>query len=604
MSQATLARDTAAGTTLAILYARESDPYGDRKEREHSEAGTSIEASLKQQIAEEMELAKRLGATVRAEDIHAERFTGVDSIFDRQEIGMIREKIKTGKYRYLICYDTDRLARDPIHTGLIMQECMKYDCELQFVKMPLENSDTGMVILFVRGIGDKMEAVKFKDRSRRGRKSVISAGRIPTTGKPPYGYSFDKKKHIRVINEAEAKNVKLIFGWSREGLSARSIAQRLNTRGIPSPAVNSGRYYRDETRGTSKWGSSQVQRILNCEDYTGVTYYDKHMMTEKRRAKGGKYESKQKPKSEWKVLESDVTVTPQIISKELFDDVQSLLRGRSRSRNQADGRRNNLLPVLLRGFIRCSECGLKMYPMTEARHYKGGRKETLRVYRCSARLGGRATEPVDCSCGRVMAEEVENLVWNKVTSFFRLPEVIEAEVRRIMEDWPTDTITDDLTSVEKELAKSRKLYEKMYGKYRDALAEDDDMMAERLEADCKALSEEIRAYEGVADQLRAKLAAKERTREIARQFADYCRKLDGAFETVSIPFEKKREMLTVLRVNVLAHSNGTLKLQTNLGAILAICPEIKSLVSSQTGIGAGRRRRSGGCSSARRERVG
>lgn len=67
-----------------------------------------------------------------------------------------------------------------------------------------------------------------------------------------------------------------------------------------------------------------------------------------------------------------------------------------------------------------------------------------------------------------------------------------------------------------------------------------DVMAERLEADCKALSEEIRAYEGVADQLRAKLAAKERTREIARQFADYCRKLDGAFETVSIPFEKKR----------------------------------------------------------------
>lgn len=166
-----------------------------------------------------------------------------------------------------------------------------------------------------------------------------------------------------------------------------------------------------------------------------------------------------------------------------------------------------------------------------------------------------------------------------------------------MEDWPTDTITDDLASVEKELAKSRKLYEKLYGKYRAALTDEDDMMAERLEVDCKALSEEIRAYEGVADQLRAKLAAKERTREIARQFADYCRKLEGAFETVSIPFEKKREMLTVLRLTVLAHSNGTLKLQTNLGAILAICPEIKSLVSSQIGTGVRRRRRSGARSS-------
>ncbi len=108
-------------------------------------------------------------------------------------------------------------------------------------------------------------------------------------------------------------------------------------------------------------------------------------------------------------------------------------------------------------------------------------------------------------------------------------------------------------------------------------------MAERLEADCKALAEEIRAYEGVAAQLRAKLAAKERTREIARRFADNCRKLGGACETVSIPFGKQRELLTVLRVNVLAHSNCTLKSQTNLGAILAIRPEIKSSVSSRIG---------------------
>jgi hypothetical protein len=223
-----------------------------------------------------------------------------------------------------------------------MQECMKHDCELQFVKMPLENPDTGMVLLFVRGIGDKMEAVKFKDRSRRGRKSVISARRIPTTGKPPYGYSFDKRKHVRVVNEPEAENVKLIFGWSREGLSARSIAQRLNTRGVPSPAANSGRHYRDETCGASKWGSTQVQRILNCEEYTGVTYYDKHRMTERRRAKG-KYESERKPKTEWKALESDVAVTPQIISKEGRRDVAVITRN---TRESLDSERKGWLVII------------------------------------------------------------------------------------------------------------------------------------------------------------------------------------------------------------------------------------------------------------------
>ncbi|HYY94879.1 MAG TPA: hypothetical protein VE713_10200 [Pyrinomonadaceae bacterium] len=46
-------------------------------------------------------------------------------------------------------------------------------------------------------------------------------------------------------------------------------------------------------------------------------------------------------------------------------------------------------------------------------------------------------------------------------------------------------------------------------------------------------------------------------------------------------------MLTISRVTVPAHSNGTLKLQANPGAILSACPEIKSLVSSQTGSTAG-----------------
>ena len=103
---------------------------------------------------------------------------------------------------------------------------------------------------------------------------------------------------------------------------------------------------------------------------------------------------------------------------------------------------------------------------------------------------------------------------------------------------------------------------------------------------------------------RAKLAAKERTGEVASQFADYCRTMDQAFETVSIPFEKKRKMLTALRVTVLAHSNGTMKLQTNLGAILHICPEIKSLVLSQTETAWGQKPPSVGCSSARWKRAG
>ena len=104
-----------------------------------------------------------------------------------------------------------------------------------------------------------------------------------------------------------------------------------------------------------------------------------------------------------------------------------------------------------------------------------------------------------------------------------------------------------------------------------------------------------------AAQLDAKLKARERATEIARQFGEYCWRMESALkeEAVSIPFEKKKELLTALRVSVLAHPGGTLTLETNLGAILSLTPETKSLVSNQTGIGAGRRRRWDGCSNVR-----
>lgn len=113
----------------------------------------------------------------------------------------------------------------------------------------------------------------------------------------------------------------------------------------------------------------------------------------------------------------------------------------------------------------------------------------------------------------------------------------------------------------------------------------------------------MKAYQGVAAQLRAKLAAKERTADVARQFADHCRSLSEAFDVVDIPFERKVQMLTALRVKVLAHSQGRLKMQTNLGDFIDISPEIRSLVSSRTGTGAGRRRRSSGCGSGRSGRA-
>lgn len=51
-----------------------------------------------------------------------------------------------------------------------------------------------------------------------------------------------------------------------------------------------------------------------------------------------------------------------------------------------------------------------------------------------------------------------------------------------------------------------------------------------------------------------------------------CRKVSDAFDTVDILFGRKVQMPSAVRVKVLAHSNGTLKLKTHLGALVEIAP--------------------------------
>ena len=71
-----------------------------------------------------------------------------------------------------------------------------------------------------------------------------------------YGYTHDKSGHL-IIDEKEAKVVRLIFRMSKEGASLSQIARTLQTQGIPSP------------RGKAVWSRESLRKILNNEKYLG-----------------------------------------------------------------------------------------------------------------------------------------------------------------------------------------------------------------------------------------------------------------------------------------------------------------------------------------------
>lgn len=97
-------------------------------------------------------------------------------------------------------------------------------------------------------------------RTSGGRKVKASRGGY-SGGRTPYGYAVDKNIKGMVINEEQAKVVRLIFEMKKNGSTYQQIVDELNRRG-----------YTNKSGG--KWAISSVQVILgNEQTYRGMYKY-------------------------------------------------------------------------------------------------------------------------------------------------------------------------------------------------------------------------------------------------------------------------------------------------------------------------------------------
>lgn len=148
----------------------------------------------------------------------------------------------------------------------------------------------------------------------------------------PYGFRLNDKK--LVVYEPEAKIVRMIFQNYLSGMSTTEIARDLTTKGIPTKT------------GKEKWKSSSVAYILSNERYVGDCVYQKT------------YRAVTVPFRQYKnngqadMYHATETHAP-LLEKDVFENVQSLLKSRKERFNRVD----QLYSYPLTSRIRCSECG-------------------------------------------------------------------------------------------------------------------------------------------------------------------------------------------------------------------------------------------------------
>ncbi len=324
---------------VAALYMRLSKEDGDGLTSASIETQRKILASY----------AKENGFTVFDEYID-DGYSGTN--FDRPEFQRMKQDIVEGKIGVVITKDFSRLGRN---TGKVMTTLDDFFVNhgVRYIAITegidtVKSDFTGMLApmlsfaneMYSGDISRKINA-SFAAKMKEG--EFIGAF-------APYGYKKDPKNKNRLLPDEEAASVvRKIFSLSKNGNSARQIADILNTKCIATPMA-----YRKKTQG--KWSADAINKILRNEVYLGHTLQGKtHKVSFKSK------HIKNIPKEGWIRAENTHQA---IIDKETWDVVRKRV-------HQKSNRNKTGFVNIFSKIARCYDCG--RYMSTVGSRKKGAR---------------------------------------------------------------------------------------------------------------------------------------------------------------------------------------------------------------------------------------
>jgi site-specific DNA recombinase len=354
-------------------------------------------------------VALERGYVVDEEQVYRETFSGIH-LWERPQLTALREAIRQHLIDVVLVHSIDRLARNPVHLGVVLSEAEYRGVEIVFVTEPLDHTPEGELVRYMRGYAAQIEHEKIVERNVRGHRARAEAGKLLPggTGKALYGYSWadEKSKSAYIPNEAEAAIVRRIFASAATGTSLRSIALELTAKGIPTPS------------GGQVWGRSTVYAILMHPFYSGhpVAYrWETRARKTRSRLTG---ELRTVSSNRERPLEEHITLPPEavpaLISAEIAEAVKSRL-----TLNKAQAQRNNHHPedtLLRNGFAICGYCGNNLV----ATHARGA------GYACLQNGPGKALY--------ISARILDTHVWQIAQNILTNPKIIAEQLKTMKQD--------------------------------------------------------------------------------------------------------------------------------------------------------------------------
>ena len=288
---------------------------------------------------------------------------------------MIKDAL-AGKIDLIVTKSVSRFARNTVDSLVTIRELKANGVEVYFEKENIYTfDDKGELLLTIMSSIAQEEARNISENVTWGQRKRFADGKYTMPFKSFLGYERGEDGKP-VINEEEAKTVRLIYKLFLQGKTPYAISCLLNTRSIPTPT------------GKTKWNSTTVASILTNEKYKGDALLQKEFTVD--------YLSKKKKRNEGEVPQYYIENShPAIIDPAEWDMVQAEF-----TRRKGFGRSYSGTNVFSAKLI-CSDCGdffgLKVWHSTD--------KHRKEIWQCNHKFQGEHK----CTTPHLVAEQIQQM---------------------------------------------------------------------------------------------------------------------------------------------------------------------------------------------------
>lgn len=281
-----------------------------------------------------------------------------------------------GKIDLIITKSVSRFARNTVDSLTTIRKLKEHNVECYFEKENIWTFDSkGELLLTIMSSLAQEESRSISENVTWGHRKRFADGKVSFAYSRVLGLEKGPDGSI-VVNQEQAKIVKLIFRLFLEGMTPHSIAAELTDTGIKSPG------------GKDKWNSATVRRMLSNEKYKGDALLQKEFTVD--------YLQKKTKKNEGEVPQYYVEGNHEaIIEPSVFDLVQTELAKRSK---KSEARYSGV--SIFSNKIKCAECG----SWYGSKVWHSNDKYRRVIYRCNHKFDGNKK----CETAHVTEEEIIN----------------------------------------------------------------------------------------------------------------------------------------------------------------------------------------------------